>query len=217
MKKFLALILATLLIVALAVPVFAEETEELPFVEEIETTEEIPAAETSVVDEVTAYISEMAHKLTDTQFWAGLGIDITLLLAIFVFLKKTTANISGLFSTSEKVTDIKLSSIAKTVACEVSDLKTLLETMQDRLTLSEEQNKKLLTVISLMATCQRGIPATCKADILALLSKEDTTIEDVCETVKAVTEEIKQAEEEAKEETPALTAIAEEEHTMNLG
>lgn len=214
MKKFLALILATLLIVALAVPVFAEETEELPVVEEIET--EVPTEETSVVDEVTAYISDMAHKLTDTQFWAGLGIDITLLLAIFVFLKKTTANIHGLFSTSEKVTDIKLSSIAKTINIEVDALKALLETMQDRLTLSEEQNKKLLTVISLMATCQRGIPATCKAEILALLSKEDTTIEDVCETVKTITEEIKQAEEESKEETPALTAI-EEEHTMNLG
>ena len=202
-----------MVILALCMPIYAEETT----VEEVTTTVEETATETLVettidnpdkIEEDKATVDSFIDKISSSTIWITVASIGGGAIAIITYVTKKFGHLLELIKTKADTKTI-VAELKKGTE-EVSDMfLENVESIKARLTTAEDNNKILMTVLSLfMVSTKISTPA--KTEILKYLNGIKTVSGDIHEEVDKAIKVIEKAEAlEEKVETPVLDKLTE--------
>lgn len=197
MKKIIALVITIIAILTFTCSVYAEEiTETAPDInEQITVTEE---EEKGIID-----------TLMNSTVWASIGSYVAMALSVIIVIYKKFGGVSDLIKSKADNATV-LSGVKSVVNDAFSEVQKQLAETKNKLAATEENEKKLATILSLYIMNAK-INSNAKAEIMQYVNgiKDiNGSISEICDTVAKAIEEADKAEE--KIETPALDAVVSE-------
>ena len=221
-KKKIVIFVAVLLfaMIVLHMPVFAAEGDAAENPSGSPSTEETEGTANPTDTEAEAFYSGWIDKITNSTLWISIGSYVLAAIGVLALVRNKFGAIIELVRS--KADGAAITEAIKGAGTEISAaFKNELDAVKKKLDESEDNEKKLMTILTLFVTNAKMNP-NAKAEIMKYLSgvKEYAgTVEEIVENANRAIEAADAAEEKAP--TPALDRLREdqgkEEITMTLG